>query len=65
MEIVHHDDTLYIVKWITNINKYAGLTVDELKKEHSMIVYDIILKKLDNFYFCEKILEAEFEEIEK
>jgi hypothetical protein len=58
--IVVNDD-LYVICG-TVLVKRVTISLDELKKQYSLA--DTVLRNGDSYYICQKIIDAEFEDIQ-
>ena len=61
MQIITVNDDKYVVRGKVLADKVTDVPADELKKRYSLA--DTILRNGDTFYFCMKIIDAEYEDI--
>ena len=61
MEIINIKDDSYVVRGTVSVQKVTHLSTDELKKQYGLA--DTVLRNGDIFYICERIIDAEFEDI--
>ena len=52
---------MYVVRGRVSAKKVTNKSTDELKKQYSLA--DTVLRNGDTFYFCMKIIDAEYEDI--
>ena len=63
MKFITVNDGLYVVRGTVLADKVTTISTNELKKRYSLA--DTVLRNGDTFYFCMKIIDAEYEDIWK
>ena len=61
MQIINIKDDSYVVRGTVLAQKVTHISTDELKKQYGLA--DTVLRNGDIFYICERIIDAEFEDI--
>ena len=62
MKLITVNDDLYVIRGTVLVDRVTDITPDTLKKRYSLA--DTVLRNGDTFYICQKINDAEFEDIQ-
>ena len=60
MKLITVNDDLYVICWTVLVDKVISST-EELKSQYRLA--DTVLRNGDTYYICQKIDDAEFEDI--
>ena len=61
MKLITVNDDLYVICG-TVLAEKVTISTEELKKQYSLA--DTVLRNGDTYYICQKIIDAEFEDIQ-
>ena len=61
MKLITVNDALYVICG-TVLAEKVTISTEELKKQYSLA--DTVLRNGDTYYICQKIIDAEFEDIQ-
>jgi hypothetical protein len=59
MKVIHIDDDMYILRG--SVSTKSSYSIDQIKRMYGV---DTVLRQADVWWAAEKIIEAEFEDIE-